>query len=121
MDVFDLFDPNACDIRGKVWSDTWTWSDFFENKKNLKENWIDTILVDMINHPVLDSVSISNELFFEKKYPKWTHFALYCHSWWSSGYVQKQLKPQLPEYVFINMEWWIWAYKIYQMQNNIKN
>jgi hypothetical protein len=74
-------------------------------------------LVDMINHPVEGSIPISNEIFFWNKYPDWTFFVLYCHSWWSSGYVQKQLKPQLPQYNIINMDWGIMAYQIFRMNN----
>jgi hypothetical protein len=47
-------------------------------------------------------VPISNELF-DGRYPEGTYFALYCHSGGSSGYVQMQLKPQLPQHHFINI------------------
>jgi len=115
MDIFELFDPNTCDIRW-AWSDTWTWNDYFHNKQEFSKKWINIVLVDMINHPIEDSIPISNEIFFDNIYPKNTVFCLYCHSWWSSWYIQKQLKKQLSDqYVFLNMEWWIWAYRIYKM------
>jgi hypothetical protein len=59
-------------------------------------------LVDMINHPVKDSVKLSDELF-NWDYEEWTVFALYCHSWGSSWYLQSQLTPQLPQYNFVNI------------------
>ncbi len=112
MNIFNLFSPNACDIRGKKSTDKWTWTEYFENKKELEAQWINVVLVDMINHPIEDSIPISNELFFGNKYPEWTYFILYCHSGWSSGYVQMQLKPQLPQYNIINMDGGIIMYQL---------
>jgi rhodanese-related sulfurtransferase len=86
-------------------------------KKELEEQWIQVVLVDMIWHSVEWALPISNEMFTSGKYPKDTYFVLYCHSGWSSGYVQKQLKPQLPQYNFVNMDWGIMAYQIYKMNN----
>jgi hypothetical protein len=36
MNIFNLFSPNACDIRGKKSTDKWTWTEYFENKKELE-------------------------------------------------------------------------------------
>jgi rhodanese-related sulfurtransferase len=117
MDIFQLFKKDACDVRGKCWSDKRTWNDYFTYKKELEVEWKNVVLVDMIGHPVEWAVSISNELFFSGSYPEGTIFVLYCHSGGSSGYVQKQLKPALPQYTIINMEGGIWAYRMYQMNN----
>ena len=92
MDVFDLFSPEACDIRGKLNKEKRTRNEYFENKKALEEQGIKVVLVDMINHPVEGAVPISNEIFFGNRYPKGTFICLYCHSGGSSGYVQMQLK-----------------------------
>lgn len=115
MDVFELFNKDACDVRGKFGSDKRTWAEYFVNKKELESQWIPVVLVDMINHPVEWSTPISNDLFMSGKYPKNTYFILYCHSGGSSGYVQKQIKPQLPHYNIINMDGGIYAYQIYVM------
>lgn len=115
MDVFGLFKKDACDVRGKFGSDKWTWKEYFAYKQQLEAEWIRVVLVDMIGHPVEWAVSISNELFFSGEYPEGTVFVLYCHSGGSSGYVQKQLKPALPQYTIINMDGGIWAYRIFAM------
>ncbi|MCF7835226.1 rhodanese-like domain-containing protein [Candidatus Gracilibacteria bacterium] len=115
MSVFDLFTKDACDIRGKTSTDKRTRTEYFTNKKELESQGIKVVLVDMINHPIEDSVQISNELFFGNKYPEGTYFILYCHSGGSSGYVQMQLKPQLPQYNIINMDGGI---VMYQLQKN---
>ena len=112
MSVFDLFSPQACDIRGKKSTDRWTWREYFDQKKVLESQGINVVLVDMINHPVEGSVPISNELFFGNQYPDGTYFVLYCHSGGSSGYVQMQLKPQLPQYTIINMDGGIHMYNL---------
>jgi len=36
MDVFKLFEKDACDIRGKFGSDKRTWQEYFTNKKELE-------------------------------------------------------------------------------------
>ncbi len=115
MSVFDLFKKDACDIRGKKSTDKWTRTEYFTNKKELESQGINVVLVDMINHPIDWSVPISNEIFFGNQYPEGTYFILYCHSGWSSGYVQMQLKPQLPQYNIINMDGGI---IMYQLQKN---
>lgn len=115
MDVFDLFSSDACDIRGKKSTDRWTWTEYFENKKILDSHGVNVVLVDMINHPVEGALPISNELFFGNKYPDGTFFVLYCHSGWSSWYVQMQLKPALPQYTFVNLEGGIIMYNIQKM------
>jgi len=80
MSVFDLFSPDACDIRGKQSKDTRTWTEYFIQKEVLKKQGIEVVLVDMIGHPVENAVAISNELFFGNLYPEGTYFVLYCHS-----------------------------------------
>ena len=112
MDITTLFNPLACDPRGRTSKDKRTWTEYFENKKKLESDGIQVVLVDMIDHPVPDAVPISNELFFAGHYPEGTYFVLYCHSGGSSGYVQMQLKPQLPQYHFINMSGGIGMYEI---------
>jgi hypothetical protein len=99
------YDPNACMIGGRNnWLESWTWDEYEKQKKVL---WDKLVLVDMIGHPVMDSVQISNELFAPWNKPEWTVFALYCHSWGSSWYIQSQLAPQLPMYKFVNLAGWI--------------
>jgi rhodanese-related sulfurtransferase len=115
MDVFKMFDKNACDIRGKFGSDKWTWAEYYANQKELEAQGVQVVLVDMIHHPVPGSTPISNDLFLSGKYPEGTYFVLYCHSGGSSGYVQKQLKPQLPQYNIINMDGGIYAYQVYKL------
>lgn len=112
MDVASLYSADACDIRGKMSTDRWTWTEYFKNKKKLESEWICVVLVDMINHPIEDAVPISNEMFSGNLYPEWTYFCLYCHSWWSSGYVQMQIQPQLPQYTIINIEGGIMMYDL---------
>jgi len=101
MWIVESYDPNACNIAGfNNGLESWTW----EQYKTQKEKFGDQIvLVDMINHPVEDSVAITNELFAPWNKPDWTVFALYCHSGGSSWYVQMQLAPQLPMYKFVNI------------------
>lgn len=115
MDIHSLFNPNACDIRGRQSTDQWTWTEYFEHRKRLESDGIQVVLVDMIHHPLEDSVEISNELFFSNNYPEGTYFVLYCHSGGSSGYVQMQLKPQLPQYHIINM---LGGIGMYEMQKH---
>jgi len=115
MDVFELFDPAACNISGKKWSDKRTWHQYFENKKKLEAEWVQVVLVDMIAYPVEWAVQISNELFFDKKYPDETYFVLYCHSGGSSWYIQKQLTTKLPQYNFINLDGGIMWYQMLKM------
>lgn len=107
MDIFDHFNPNACDISGMKGAKSWTWKEyFFHKEKNPK----DIILVDMISHPVEGSVPISNEIFQESK--KGSIFVLYCHSGASSGMLQKKLTPIFPQYSFINLTGGISAYPL---------
>lgn len=115
--IFDLYDPNACDVRGKFGADSWTRGEYFANKKELEKEGIQVVLVDMIGHPVEGAIPASNEIFFGNEYPKNTYFVLYCHSGGSSGYVQKQLKEKLPQYNIVNMEGGTYAYQIYKMNN----
>lgn len=116
MDVFDLFKPEACDIRGKANKEKWTRHEYFENKKELEAQWTKVVLVDMINHPVEGAIPISNEIFFGNRYPKGTVFVLYCHSGGSSGYVQMQLKGQVPDYNIINIDGGITMYQLAKMR-----
>lgn len=109
MNIFDLFDQNACSIWGKNNGlESWTWEEYKEKKHDLGNK---IVLVDMINHPIEWSIPISDELF-SGKYPEWTIFVLYCHSWWSSWYLQMQLAPQIPQYTFVNMLWGIMSLDI---------
>ncbi len=117
MDVKKLFNSNACDLRGMQSTSKWTWSEYFENRKILESEWIQVVLVDMIWQPVEWAVEISDELFFWAQYPEGTYFVLYCHSGWSSGYVQMQLTPTLPQYHFINMTWGIGMYELEKNNN----
>lgn len=104
MWIFDMFDSNACSIHWRNNGlEAWTWDEYYEKKK---EFWEKIVLVDMINHPVDDSVIISDKLF-SWIYPEGTIFALYCHSGWSSWYLQKQLVPAMPMYTFVNIKWGI--------------
>ena len=98
MDINGMYDPNACSIFGGG-AESWTWDEYFKKKEELGDK---VVLVDMINHPVEDAVPISNEIF-AGKYPKGTYFVLYCHSGGSSGYLQKQIAPQLPDYKIVNL------------------
>jgi hypothetical protein len=67
MSISDLYDKNACSIAGhKNQQVAWTWYQYKEQKKTLGEK---LVLVDMIDHPILDSVPISEELF-SGKYPE---------------------------------------------------
>ncbi|MEI7562911.1 MAG: hypothetical protein WCJ39_04340 [bacterium] len=50
--VFDLYDPHACDIRGKFGADSWTRAQYFSHAKELEAQGIQVVLVDMIGHPV---------------------------------------------------------------------
>jgi len=115
MDISSLYSSDACDVRGKQSKDKWTWSEYFENKKKLEAQGIRVVLVDMINHPVEDAIPASNEIFTGNTYPAWTYFCLYCHSGGSSGYVQMQLKPQLPQYTIVNIDGGIYMYNIQKM------
>jgi hypothetical protein len=78
--VFDLFDKQACDIRGKFGADSWTRAQYFSHAKELEAQGIQVVLVDMIGHPVEGSIPISNEIFFDNRYPAGSYFVLYCHS-----------------------------------------
>jgi len=97
-----MYDPEACSIFGGGSTER-TRYQYFENKKLLESKWVQVVLVDMIRHPIEDSVPISNELFMSGDYPDGTYFCLYCHSGGSSGFVQKQLTTQLPKYNYINL------------------
>lgn len=106
MWVKDMYDQNACSIFGRNnWCEVWTWQEYAIKKEELKDL---LVLVDMINHPIDWSIAISDELF-NWKYKDWTTFALYCHSWGSSAYLQKQLIPIFPQYRIINIKGWILA------------
>ena len=108
MWITESYNPNACSIWWKNnWLESWSWDEYRENKKKLGDK---IILVDMINHPIENSVTISNELFDPNNKPAWTIFALYCHSGWSSWYIQMQLAPQLPMYTFVNISGVIISY-----------
>lgn len=107
MSISDLYDKNACSIAGHSNQlMAWNWNKY---KKEKQELWNKLVLVDMIDQPVLDSVPISDEMF-TGKYPEGTLFALYCHSGWSSGYLQMKLSQRMPQYTFINIRWGISAY-----------
>ena len=108
MGITESYDPNACSIWGmNNGMESWNWDEYKTQKEKFGEQ---IVLVDMINHPVEDSVTITNELFDPSNKPEWTVFALYCHSGGSSWYVQMQLTPQLPMYKFVNIAGWIMAY-----------
>ncbi|MDP3970829.1 MAG: hypothetical protein Q8P90_03950 [bacterium] len=109
MDISKLYTKNACSLEGGG-SDKWTWQEYYKKKAELSEQGIEVVLIDMINQPVAGSIPISNELF-EKKYPDGTYFVLYCHSGGTSGHLQKQLKPKLTQYHFINMTGGVGAYQ----------
>lgn len=116
MDVNDLFQENACNISGhNNTSDKWSWEEYFTNKKSLENQGKQVVLVDMVNDIIEWAIHISNDLFFSGHYPEGTTFCLYCHSGGSSGYVAKQLQPQLPQYRFINITGWLCTYKLYKL------
>ena len=99
MDIFNLFSKDACSLE-------WTWDEYFEKKGERSPG----------------SVPISNEallflVFDALPYGK-TASVLICHyiqtvliSFWSSGYLQKKLTPQFPQYHFVNMKGGIGALK----------
>lgn len=104
MWIFDMFTSDACNISGRNnWLESWSWEEYEVKKKELSDK---IVLVDMIWQPLEWSVTISDELF-SWEYPAGTIFALYCHSGWSSWYLQKQLSPQLSQYTFVNIKWGI--------------
>lgn len=104
MWVNDMYDANACSIHWRWnWMESWDWKTYEIKKAELLEK---LVLVDMINYPIKWSVTISDELF-DWSYVEWTVFALYCHSGWSSWYLQSQIAPQLPQYKFVNITGWI--------------
>ena len=104
MPITDMYDPNACSIWWmNNWMESWTWEQYKIQKDKFKDQ---IVLVDMINHPLDDSRPISNEMF-EWQYKDGTVFALYCHSWGSSWYIQMQLTSKLPQYKFVNISWGI--------------
>jgi hypothetical protein len=70
MDITSLYSPDACDIRGKMSKDKWTWYEYFENRKKLEAQGVQVILVDMVNHPIEDSIPASNEIFTGNIYPE---------------------------------------------------
>ncbi|MDD5769666.1 MAG: hypothetical protein PHE25_01755 [Candidatus Gracilibacteria bacterium] len=101
MGINDMYDANACSIFGRGNGlESWTWKEYKQKKDELGDK---IVLVDMIGHPLEGSIEASDELF-DGRYPKGTIFALYCHSGGSSGYLQKQLTPIMPQYVFINIK-----------------
>lgn len=114
MDINELYDPNACSILG-WWSTQRTRYQYFENKTKLEKDWVKILLVDMVNHPLENSVPATNELFFDQKHPDWTYFCLYCHSGGASWYIQKQLQEKMPQYNFINLSWGIGGYELSQI------
>jgi len=108
MWISDMFKQNACNISGRNNGlESWTWEEYEKKKEDLGEK---LILVDMIGHPLKWSVAISDKIF-SWMYPAWTIFALYCHSGWSSGYLQMQLAPKMANYSFINIKWGIMSKK----------
>jgi len=108
MWIVESYDPNACNISGmNNGMESWSWEQYRTQKEKFGDQ---IVLVDMINHPVEDSVTITNELFDPSNKPAGTVFCLYCHSGGSSWYVQMQLTPQLPMYKFVNISGWILAY-----------
>lgn len=109
MNINSFFNPNACSLNGKD-SLKWSWSEYFEKRRELEKEGIQVFLVDMINHPVLGSTPISNDLF-ETPHPEGTYFALYCHSGGSSGALQKQLSKMFPQYHIVNIMGGIGLYK----------
>ena len=109
MNVFDYFTAGACNLDGRYGTKSWDWKTYFQKRKELEEQGVDIILVDMIDHPVDGSTPISNELF-TGNYPEGTYFVLYCHSGATSGSLQKKLAPEFPHYEFINLEGGIRAY-----------
>lgn len=109
MDILKLFNKKTCSIQGGG-SEKWSWVEYYQKRKELEKQSIPVVLVDMIDHPVENSVPISNELF-DNKYPDGTYFVLYCHSGGNSGYLQKQLSPKFPQYHIINMAGGIGAYQ----------
>jgi rhodanese-related sulfurtransferase len=111
MNIFDHFNPNACDISGIKESKSWTWKEYFIQKEKNPDN---IILVDMISNPVKGSTPISNEIFEKSK--KGTIFVLYCHSGASSGMLQKKLTHIFPEYSFINLAGGISSYPLSSAQ-----
>ena len=52
MDVKELFNPLACDLRGMASKSKWTWVEYFDYKKALESDGIQVVLVDMIQQPV---------------------------------------------------------------------
>lgn len=96
-----MFSPNSCSLGGKG-SLAWNWQEYYTQRKKIEEEGGTVVLVDMIDQPVPNSVPISNELF-QGKYPDGTYFVLYCHSGGSSGYLQKELSKEYPQYKIVNM------------------
>jgi len=111
MNIFEYFSPDTCN---PMWRnnglESWSKQEVIDKIDKINKIWDGKlVLVDMINYPIpeYNSVPISNEMFEGWSYPEWTIFVLYCHSWGSSWYVQKQLAPKFPKYKFVNLAWGI--------------
>ncbi len=85
--------------------DEWTQEEFLKNKKILKEQGVDTILVDTILKPIkgAEEFTITYNPFEMKNYKKGTVFVFYCDTGKDSLTRLNFYRSKLPEYKCISL------------------
>ncbi len=96
-----------------------TRTQYFNNKTKLESDGIQVVLVDLPvgRLPWQDALPWSlegnEEMFFDNSYPDGTYFVFYCYNGCPiSGYTANKLRPQLPQYHFIDVNGWAAMYEI---------
>jgi hypothetical protein len=84
--------------------DEWTQKEFLENKRKLKKDSIEVVLVDTILSPIDKASSIVYNPYELKKYPKGSVFVFYCDTGKATLDRLNEYRKKFPDYHCISLK-----------------
>jgi len=82
----------------------WTQKEFLQNKKRLKKDGIEVVLIDTILSEIDKTATIKYNPFELNKYPHGSVFVFYCDTGKASLDRLKEYKAKFPEYHCISLK-----------------
>jgi len=84
--------------------DEWTQKEFLKNKKRLKKEGVDVLLVDTILSPIEKAETVTYNPYELKNYPEGSIFVFYCDTGKATLERLKEYKEKFPEYHCISLK-----------------
>ncbi|MBA1433150.1 MAG: hypothetical protein FAF04_06070 [Epsilonproteobacteria bacterium] len=82
----------------------WTQKEFLENKKQLKKEGVDVVLVDTILSPIEKANTVTYNPYELKKYPEGSVFVFYCDTGKATLERLKEYKEKFPNHHCISLK-----------------